>query len=72
MHQLRHHYASVLLDGGVSIRAVSEHLGHADPGFTLRVYAHLMPDTEDCARAVVDAAHGAPAEPVRSAGDAGG
>lgn len=62
MHQLRHHYASVLLDGGVSIRAVSEYLGHADPGFTLRVYSHLMPDTEDRARAVVDAAYGAPVE----------
>ena len=56
MHQLRHTYASMLLDGGVSIRAVSEYLGHADPGFTLRTYAHLMPDTEDRARAVLDAA----------------
>jgi hypothetical protein len=37
-HALRHHYASVLLDGGVSIRALAEYLGHADPGFTLRWY----------------------------------
>ena len=56
MHALRHHYASVLLDGGVSIRALAEYLGHADPGFTLRVYAHLMPESEDRARSVVDAA----------------
>lgn len=62
MHQLRHHYASVLLDGGVSIRAVSEYLGHASAKTTLDIYAHLMPDTEDRARAVVDAAHGAPVE----------
>lgn len=55
MHALRHHYASVLLDGGISIRALAEYLGHADPGFTLRIYSHLMPNTED--RAVVDAAH---------------
>ena len=67
-HQLRHHYASVLLDGGVSIRAVSQYLGHADPGFTLRVYAHLMPDTEDRARAAVDAAHAAAADSVRTGG----
>jgi integrase len=66
MHQLRHHYASVLLDGGVSIRAVAQYLGHADPGFTLRVYAHLMPDTEDRARAAIDAAHAAAADPVRT------
>jgi integrase len=60
MHALRHHYASVLLDGGVSIRAVSEYLGHHDPGFTLRTYAHLMPESEDRACDAIDAAHGAP------------
>jgi hypothetical protein len=27
----------------VSIRAVAEDLGHNDPGFTRRVYAHPMP-----------------------------
>jgi integrase len=58
MHALRHHYASVLLDGGVSIRALAEYLGHADPGFTLRTYTHLMPKSEDRARSVVDAALG--------------
>lgn len=62
MHALRHHYASVLLDGGISIRALAEYLGHADPGFTLRIYSHLMPNTEDRARAVVDVAHSAGAE----------
>lgn len=35
---LRHYFASALLDGGESIKAVSEYLGHGDPGFTLRVY----------------------------------
>jgi integrase len=37
-HALRHYYASVLLDGGESVKAVSEYLGHSDPGFTLRTY----------------------------------
>lgn len=60
MHALRHHYASVLLEGGVSIRALADYLGHADPGFTLRTYAHLMPDSEDRARSVVDASFGGP------------
>ncbi|MFP3883457.1 MAG: tyrosine-type recombinase/integrase [Actinomycetota bacterium] len=54
MHQLRHHFAFVMLDGGVSIKAVSEYLGHADPGFTLRIYSHLMPDTGEKARQVMD------------------
>jgi site-specific recombinase XerD len=56
MHALRHYYASVLLDDGVSIRALAEYLGHADPGFTLRTYTHLMPTSEDRARQAVDAA----------------
>ncbi|WP_240528249.1 tyrosine-type recombinase/integrase [Streptomyces amritsarensis] len=43
MHALRHFYASVLLDAGENIRALSQYLGHADPGFTLRTYTHLCP-----------------------------
>nr|WP_309251781.1 tyrosine-type recombinase/integrase [Micromonospora saelicesensis] len=31
MHVLRHTYASVLLDAGESIKALSTYLGHADP-----------------------------------------
>ncbi|WP_442906075.1 tyrosine-type recombinase/integrase [Kitasatospora sp. NBC_00458] len=54
MHALRHFYASVLLDAGESIRAVSDHLGHAEPALTLRVYADLMPNSQDRARKAVD------------------
>ena len=54
MHALRHFYASVLLDAGESIRALADYLGHSDPGFTLRVYTHLMPASEDRARTAVD------------------
>lgn len=54
MHALRHFYASVRLESGTSIRALAEYLGHADPGFTLRVYTHLMPSSEDRARQAVD------------------
>ncbi|MGB3762211.1 MAG: tyrosine-type recombinase/integrase, partial [Ornithinimicrobium sp.] len=56
MHALRHWYASVLLDAGESIRAVSEYLGHSDPGFTLRTYTHLMPTSSERTRTAVDAA----------------
>lgn len=56
MHALRHHYASVLLDAGESVRTLADYLGHADPGFTLRVYTHLMPASEDRARRAVEAA----------------
>ena len=32
--------------GGENIRWISEQIGHADPAFTLRTYAHLMPEEE--------------------------
>ncbi|MEU8349848.1 tyrosine-type recombinase/integrase [Streptomyces sp. NPDC048845] len=52
--RLRHFYASVLLDAGENIKALSHHLGHNDPGFTLRVYTHLMPSSDARARKAVD------------------
>lgn len=42
------------LDAGENIKAVSEYTGHADPGMTLRVYAHLMPDSRERARRAID------------------
>nr|WP_260463581.1 hypothetical protein [Streptomyces sp. TRM72054] len=41
MHALRHFYASVLLDAGEGVKALSAYLGHADAGFTLRTYGPL-------------------------------
>ncbi|WP_052499051.1 tyrosine-type recombinase/integrase [Streptomyces vietnamensis] len=55
MHALRHFYASVLLDAGENIKALSHYLGHPDPGFTLRVYTHLMPSSDARTRKAVDA-----------------
>jgi integrase len=56
MQALRHFYASVLLDAGESIKALSEYLGHSDPGFTLRTYTHLLPTSEQRTRQAVDRA----------------
>lgn len=55
-HALRHLYGSLLVDRGESIRAVSAYLGHVDPGFTLRVYAHVMPASETRTRNAIDQA----------------
>ncbi|MBE7189877.1 site-specific integrase [Jatrophihabitans endophyticus] len=55
-HALRHFYASVLLDAGESIKAVSEYLGHSDAGFTLRTYTHLMPSSSERSRRAINAA----------------
>lgn len=69
-HDLRHHYASVLLAGGESVVAVAERLGHEDAAMVLRVYAHLMPDSEDHTRQVVDAAWAKPAADSVRTGEA--
>lgn len=53
MHELRHFFASVLLDQGESIKAVAEWLGHADPSFTLKIYTHLMPSSADRTKNVI-------------------
>jgi site-specific recombinase XerD len=55
-HQLRHHFASTVLHDGVDIRALAEYLGHSDPGFTLRVYTHLIPGSPDKMRQAIDRA----------------
>jgi integrase len=41
-HKLRHTFASILYVRGEDPPYVMAQLGHTDPGFTLRVYAHAM------------------------------
>jgi integrase len=55
MHALRHYFASVLLDAGENIKAVSEYLGHSSAVITLQSYAHMMPKSETRTRAAIDA-----------------
>jgi hypothetical protein len=43
-HAFRHTCASLLFADGKNIKQVQVWLGHADPGFTLRTYIHLMDD----------------------------
>lgn len=54
-HALRHYYASVVLQDGVNVRELAEYLGHHDAGYTLRQYAHLLPDSHDRARKAINA-----------------
>lgn len=51
-HDLRHHYASLLIEGGESVVAVAALLGNL-PAETLRTYAHLWPNTADRTRRIV-------------------
>jgi len=57
-HALRHYYASMLIAGGASVKAVQSRLGHATSAETLDTYAHLWPDDDGSTRAIVEAAWG--------------
>jgi integrase len=62
-HDLRHHYASVLLAAGESVVAVAERLGHRNATLVLSTYGHLAPNSEDRTRRAVDSAWSAPNVP---------
>ncbi|HEX5570875.1 MAG TPA: site-specific integrase, partial [Ktedonobacterales bacterium] len=49
LHDFRHTAATLLLGAGVNVKVVSEMLGHADVGITLRVYAHVLPHMQQSA-----------------------
>lgn len=44
-HDLRHTYASLLIEQGENIKYIQNQLGHSSPMVTLNVYAHLMRDS---------------------------
>lgn len=57
-HDLRHHYASLLLMQGESVITVADRLGHENATLVLSTYGHLMPDSEERTRRAVDEAWG--------------
>lgn len=56
LHDFRHSCASLLIHGGVSIVAVSHHLGHKTIKETLDTYAHMLPDDRTHIRSTINAA----------------
>lgn len=44
-HNLRHTYASLMIEQGENLKYIQTQLGHSSPTVTLNVYAHLMQPT---------------------------
>jgi integrase len=55
-HDLRHFYASFLIDAGLDIKTVQTRLRHASAQTTLDTYGHMLPDRDETTRAALDAA----------------
>lgn len=53
LHDLRHTHASIALKAGVPVKVISERLGHEDPAFTLKQYAHVIPGMQAEAASIV-------------------
>jgi len=73
LHDLRHYFASGLIEAGCSVATVQHALGHASPSVTLNTYTHLWPTAEDqtrtAAQGLVDAVLGAIDESVTNERD---
>ncbi|MFD5256319.1 tyrosine-type recombinase/integrase [Streptomyces bobili] len=54
--QLRHAYASLLIDGGESPKVIQKRMGHSSIKITMDVYGHLYPESEQRTRNVIDRA----------------
>ena len=54
-HTLRHTAATQWRRHGIDFEVISRRLGHADPGFTMRVYQHVLSGDQTEAAAVFDA-----------------
>ena len=50
LHDLRHFYASGLINAGCDVVTVQRALGHSNPSVTLNTYGHLWPDANDRTR----------------------
>jgi integrase len=59
LHDLRHGVATLLVARGVHMRVVAEQLGHANPAMTARTYAHVVPQQQQDAVALLNRARGA-------------
>lgn len=69
-HDLRHWYASQLLNAGESVVTVAERLGHSNATTVLKTYGHLIEGQEDRTRRAIDQAFASPPESAAESGPA--
>jgi len=55
LHDLRHTHATIALRAGIPVKVISERLGHENPAFTLKQYAHVLPGMQAEAAALIAA-----------------
>ena len=54
LHGLRHAHATMLFEGGVNPKVVSERLGHATIATTMDGYSHVLPGIQEQAALALD------------------
>lgn len=54
LHELRHTFATLSLQGGVDVTTVSKMLGHRDVTTTLNVYSHILPNSTEKAASLIN------------------
>lgn len=47
IHDFRHSHATLLINQGMNIVAVSKRLGHSDVNITLKIYTHLLEENNE-------------------------
>lgn len=63
LHDMRHAFATMLLNSGVHPKIASEALGHSTVGITLDTYSHVLPNMQGVAAAAIQETLGHITEP---------
>ena len=64
-HDLRHTFASLLIDQGENIKYIQKQLGHSKPSVTMDIYAHLMnEENQEAAKKLDDTIFGSGSKTV--------
>lgn len=54
VHDLRHSYCSMLINGGIPLSTIAKLMGHSTTEITQKVYSHIYPNSNDDVIAFID------------------